>query len=244
MPFKVMLWLFCGLFSAVGMALSPSITFITHDLRPFTYQYEGEFHGFAVDIVREMMRAMDHPQLFKVMPFKRALRDVQTKSHHALFIVARRPERETLVKWVGPLVTSGVYFYQKRGADIAAWDLNAIRTLRSVGVGLGNADHTYLESQGFNNLSPSPTQEKSLELLALGRVDVTPVSELVMPALAAQAGVDISAIERTPVKLYDSTLFLVFSKDVPDEVVTRWQDALDRIKASGQYQVIFNRYIN
>ncbi len=62
--------------------------------------------------------------------------------------------------------------------------------------------------------------------------------------MANHAGLNINSIERTEVKLYDSALFLVFSKDTPDEVVVQWQRALDNVKSSGKYQAIYDRYIH
>lgn len=63
-----------------------------------------------------------------------------------------------------------------------------------------------------------------------------------MPFLAKAANIDINTIERTPVKLYDSTLFIAFSNDTSDEVVALWQQAFDELKTSGQYQAIYDRY--
>ena len=50
-------------------------------------------------------------------PFQRALLMVQQQPNTALFIVARRPERENTVKWLGPLSSSYVYLYKHRDAN-------------------------------------------------------------------------------------------------------------------------------
>lgn len=67
---------------------------------------------------------------------------------------------------------------------------------------------TYLDSQGLINLSTDKYQLQSFKKLNYGRVGVVPMSELVMPFLAKAA--DINSIERTPMKLYDSTLLSRF----------------------------------
>jgi len=41
--------------------------------------------------------------------------------------------------------------------------------------------------------------------------------------LAKAADIDINSIERTPIKLYDSILYIAFSNDTSDEVIALWQ---------------------
>lgn len=228
-------------FSIVTFA--SDITFLTHSIKPFSYEQDGEIKGFAVTLVREMMREVGQPEDFRMFPFKRGLVMVQNQPGHALFITARRPEREDTVKWVGPLIESGVYFYKKRGRDLQAETLADLKNNVTIGVAIGNADHVYLEAQGFKNLSTLTSQTKTLDLLSRNRLDVTPVSEIVMPELAKEAGIDVNLIERTNIKLYDSTLFLAFSKTTPDAVIQEWQEALDLLKSSGRYQEIYNQFI-
>ncbi|MFT5699399.1 MAG: polar amino acid transport system substrate-binding protein [Desulforhopalus sp.] len=235
---------FFTLFFLVNVAKAESYTFLTHFLKPFAYQEKGEIKGLAVEIVKEMMSILDHPQNFTLLPFKRALLTVKNSDNCALFIVARRPEREKTVKWVGPLISSTVYFYKKKGTPVDVRNLSDVKKLQSVGVGRGNADHTFLTAQGFTNLHPAEDQAKSLQMLLMERIDVTPMSELVIPDMAIHARVDINSIEQTAVELYDSVLFLVFSKDTPDEVVIQWQRALNKVKSSGKYQEIYDRYIH
>ena len=68
------------------------------------------------------------------------------------------------------------------------------------------------------------------------------MSELVMPFLAKAADIDINSIERTPIKLQDSTLYIAFSNDTSDEVVALRQQAFDELTSSGMYQTIQQDY--
>ncbi len=241
---KYLFYLLCAAFLSATTAQAKELTFLTHFIKPFTYQENGELKGFAVDLVREMMKLQGQPQEFEVYPFKRGLRVVQSTPEHAFFIVARREEREGTVKWVGPLISSGVYFYKKKGAQINADSLEEIREKYSVVVQRGNADHYFLQENGFTKLNITNNQKLSLQMLDKGRVDLTPISELVMPELAKEAGMDINNIQRTNLKLYDSTLYLVFSKDTADTTVVQWQQALDSLKASGKYQALYDKYLH
>lgn len=220
------------------------ITFLTHEIKPFTYVNNDKVNGFAIEIVTSMMKINKHPIKFDIYPFKRALYTVQNRDNYALFIVAKRPERIDTLKWVGPLITSGVYFYKRKDNNIILNTLDDARKVNTIGIALGNADHTYLKDLGFNNLRAPTTQRSSIHMLYLNRVDIAPSSELVVPEILKTLKLNKEFIERTDVKLYDSTLYLVFSKNVSDKVVKKWQDALDTLKANGTYEEIYNRYIN
>jgi polar amino acid transport system substrate-binding protein len=232
-----------GVLGSLHPVHADDITFGTHFIKPFTWEEDGELKGFAVDVVKAMMNIMDIPEQFTMLPFARGLKDVQTQPNRAFFIVPRRPEREDTVKWVGPLVTNGVYFYKKKGSSVHIESLEDLRSLKRIGVGRGNADETFLQSKGFTNLYSTTNQKQSLQMLVRGRIDVTPMGELVMPEMAKDAGIDMNEIERTDLKLYDSVVYLVFSKNVSDDIVSQWQQALDTLKDSGVYQEMYQKYI-
>lgn len=226
----------------MNVAGAKKITFLTHFIKPFSYEENGEITGFAVEIVREMMKVLNHPEKIEIFPFIRAFHIVQSTPNYALFIVSKLPEREQTVKWVGPLISSGVYFYKKKETLLKIDSLDDIKKVLAIGVQRGNADHVMLQQKGFTNLHPTNNQMQSVQMLYRGRIDVTPISELVMPSMAKQAKIDVNSIEKTNVKLYDSTLFLVFSKDTPDEIIKKWQKAFDMVKKSGKYKNIYNKY--
>jgi polar amino acid transport system substrate-binding protein len=240
---KYLLSLLCTTLLCINIAEAKKITFLTHAIKPFSYLENNVIKGFAVDIVREMMRLQESPGAFEIYPFIRGLRMVQNTPNLAFFIVARTASREETVKWVGPLITSGVYFYKIKGDPIKANSLENAKNMYQIAVQRGNADHTFLWDKGFTNLTTTNNQLLSLKMLYKGRVDLTPISELVMPEIAKEAGIDINNIERTDIKLYDSTLYLVFSKDTPDETVAEWQQVLDSLKISGRYQDIYRNYL-
>lgn len=240
---RLLLMLF-GLFLFPYNVHASKISFLTHYIKPFTYENQGKTQGFAVEIVETLMKQTDTIEEITIYPFKRALQTVQTTPNHALFVVARRPDRENTVQWVGPIISSGVYFYKRKNSLISIRNLQDIKNLNAIGVQLGNADYTYLKAQGVSNFNQTISQTQSLEMLHRGRIDATPMSELVFSEIAAEAGIGINNFERIDFKLYDSVLYIAFSKDVPNETIIAWQHALDSIKSSGLYDKIYNKYIH
>lgn len=244
LSFQPLLLAITLLLTANVTAAQPTTKLMTYPLRPFSYQQDGMVTGFAVDIVNAIIQNSHIDAQIEMYPFNRGFQQLKSQSNTALFAIAKRPEREQNMKWVGPIITSGVYFYKKRSANLTLSRLDDLKRLQNVGVVLDNADHSYLNSIGFTNLSTDNDQLQSLKMLSYGRVDVAPMSELVMPFLAQAANIDINTIERTPIKLYDSTLYIAFSADTSDEIIAKWQQAFDQLKTSGHYQTIFDQYFN
>jgi len=230
-------------FFLAGPVWAKELSFVTHPLSPFVYQDNGKLAGVAVDLVRLMMKENNYQPSFVLMPFPRVLRLIQTHTDMAGFIVARTPEREDTVKWVGPLISSGVYLYKRKGHAISQATLSELNGKYTIGVAKSNADHAYLTKLNFETIYPVSHQLQTLKMLLRGRVDLIPVSELVLPAMAEKADIDISGIERTSIKLYDSVLYLAFSSNVDQAEIANWQLALDKLKVTGKYQRVIDRYI-
>jgi polar amino acid transport system substrate-binding protein len=121
--------------------------------------------------------------------------------------------------------------------------LEDLWNIKSIGVGRGVADETFLRAKGFNNLVTLNNQKQLLQMLNTERIDVAPMGELVMPEMAKTAGIDSDNFERTTIKLYDSKVNLAFSNDVPDNIVLKWQQALDTLKASGKHQEFYQNHM-
>ncbi|WP_108650856.1 type 2 periplasmic-binding domain-containing protein [Dongshaea marina] len=49
---------------------------------------------------------------------------------------------------------------------------------------------------------------------------------------------------QTDIRLLQFPLYIACSKQIPDRVINRWQQALDAVKSSGEYQKIYQKYLN
>jgi polar amino acid transport system substrate-binding protein len=223
-------------------APATELQFLTHRLAPFTVDQGGSPRGLAVDLVTELMQRTGDTGTIKVTSFARLLEAVRMQTNVVGFVIARTPEREVTMQWVGPIAVSGVYVYQKAGAPLRPHTLDDLRRLDVVAVQLGNADDTYLTKLGFTNLTRPYRQLDTLALVHNGRAAATPVSELVFPSLVAEAALPRKDFERTDIKLYDSRLFLGFSKHVDAAVIASWSAALAALRSSGRYDQIVAAY--
>lgn len=208
---------------------------------PLVYAGNGKLWGVVPEVVGEIQKLVGDTSELKETPWLRGYEQAQTKPNQALFAIVRIPEREKLFKWVGPIFGEGDYFFKRKGAPIRVETLEDARKVRRIAVRKDGYTHQALAAQGFTNLDVGPTYGSSYMKLAEGRVDLVLMGERTCAYMVRNAGLDPAMFERTDCKFGDSTAWLAFSLDVPDDVIRKWQAALDSLKASGVYKSIMDR---
>lgn len=250
--------LLCLVFAAASVATTAGssawaepIRFLTHSVGQQTYVDDsgvlrGKPHGgrraFNVELVREMMQLVGIEAAIEVVPFKRGLQRVQSEPGYALFNVNRTPGRETTLRWVGPLQRSITHFYENRAAATGIHSLDDARKVSSICVLRGNVHHRFLEKHGFENIFPANSYANCIDMLALQRVTLTPLSDLSSISRDSQ-NTATQSLQKTPVKLMESEGYLAFSRETPMEVVAAWQAAFDHLVATGRYDELVSQYL-
>ena len=217
---------------------------MTEEFKPFGYTEKDEIKGVCVDIVRVLLKTVDHPDNILVYPWDRAYQEAQKLPGRILFSVGRNEAREHLFKWVGPLISNVTYFYKKRGSDVHIKTLEDAREIKSIAVRANYFAHTLLKEKGFQNLVVTRDELIDLRMLAAGRANLIAAGELGLKSYCEQTSLDCSQIENTGVVVYDSKLYLAFSKDTPQKEIARWQNALDKVKNRPIYSKIISQYIH
>lgn len=243
--------LLLGTATLVFSAETEPFTFLTHSLGDQAYlddagELRGKEHGgrraFNLELVREMMQDLGHPKRIEELPFKRALLRLETNPGYALFNVNRTEKREKKMKWVGPLQSTVSYLYENADRPTGIKTVDDAKAVESICVLRGNAHHRYLERLGFENIYPANSYASCINMLAMGRVSITPLSNLSQLVLDPQRAVT-TTLQKTTVKLMESEGYLAFSKETPDETIRAWQRALDKLKASGRYEQLKDLYL-
>ncbi|MGL5525469.1 MAG: hypothetical protein ACRDCY_17080 [Aeromonas veronii] len=76
------------------------------------------------------------------------------------------------------------------------------------------------------------TVGEAIERLMLGKIDALPMAELVMEATLDKMGLSRRSIISSGVLLHQAGLYIVFSKGTDDAEITRWQHALEAVRAA------------
>ncbi|RDE19528.1 hypothetical protein DV711_11600 [Motiliproteus coralliicola] len=198
--------------------------------------------AFLVELVRELMQRVGQPPKIQSIPLERGIRTLSRQKLSALFNLNRTPERESHFKWVGPLQSNTVSFYENAGAPTGISNLADAKRVEAICVRRGNSHAQYMRANSFTNLIDADSYESCWEMLKLKRVSLTTLGDDLEPQMRLQTQTDTDSIANTKVPLYATDGYLAFSTDTPDSLIALWQTKLDQIKASGRYDQLLTSY--
>ncbi|MNL70444.1 hypothetical protein D3C87_1954490 [compost metagenome] len=97
---------------------------------------------------------------------------------------------------------------------------------------------------GFKNLDVGVNPEGIYLKIIHGRCDLA-IGETSWGVAywLKQSNLSPDLLEQTPVKILSSPLYIAVSKDVPDNEVLLWQQALERVMSSNEYARLYKTYI-
>ncbi|ROM49967.1 amino acid ABC transporter substrate-binding protein [Pseudomonas poae] len=223
-----------------------SLVLLTENFPPYNMAKNGKnfardenIEGIAVDIVRETFkRAGISYNLTLRFPWERIYKLALEKPGYGVFVMARLPDREGLFKWVGPIGPDDWVMLAKADSKIQLPDLEHARHYK-IGAYKGDAIAETLEKQGLKPSVVLRDQDNAQKLLE-GQIDLWATGDPAGRYLARQVGVTGL---KTVLRFNSAQLYLALNKDVPDEVVTRLQAALDQLRGEGFIDEVMARYL-
>lgn len=230
-------------FCCLSFSSNAQTTIMTEDFAPFGfYDADGKLTGIGVEIVEHLMQKLDIKSDIQVLPWSRAIKQLELLPNRALFCVARTPDRNDKFEWVGPILSDGVYFYHSDKFDSSKADIISAKQWQSVAVTANYPEHQALIDLGFNNLWVTIQPSENARLLAHNRVTAMVAGEFAMPSLLEAQKADSSHIVRSDINLFDIDLYIAFSKGTDPKVLAQWQQALEEFQVSEKYKEIRERY--
>lgn len=229
------------------------ITFITHSIEgKYYYDKNGDIRGiphsgrraFNIELVREMMKELNHPISFTILPFKRALHYIiNNKEPYALFNIGRRESREGKMKWVGPLQVDKIYFYENSKNLTNIKNIDDAKKVKRICTLNGSFHEKFFKLNNFENIHINTSYNLCFQMLALQRVSLTVVSHNSIRSILKEAKISPNLIKNTNVLLSEIEGQIAFSNMVSDDEIMKWQKALDKLKATGKYLELEKKYL-
>jgi polar amino acid transport system substrate-binding protein len=213
----------------------------TEDYPPSAYSENGEIKGLSVEIVREVLRRIGHPDTITVVPWARGYQLALSEADTVLFSTTRLPQREALFSWVGPLYRQRWGFYRWQGSGVSIPDMDAARKVARIGTYHKDAKMQYLLAKGFDNLVPTNKNISNIAHLERGNIDLWVSSDFNLGHLAEQAGVSPDKLELA-YAFRTVHNYIAFSKATSPHAVRLWQAVLDEMKSDGSYRRICQKY--
>jgi ABC-type amino acid transport substrate-binding protein len=242
----------CGCLSAnppAGAATADSVTLpdaglriITEDLPPFSYTGTGgRVTGQSADVVNAILVRLNKTGEIEIQPWDTGYRAALAGPGVALFSTARTGEREHLFKWAGPVASFDYMLYARNGSAIRINSLEGARNAGTIGVVKGDARQAFLEQNNFSRLATCDSDAECLRNLLAGKSDLWLGSTTDADTTARKERIDPGSFTAVyPVRTV--ALYIAFSNDTPDSVVSAWQGALDTMKRDGTYDAIRKKY--
>jgi polar amino acid transport system substrate-binding protein len=218
------------------------LTVVSEDNPPFNFHQDGVFTGSSTEVVREIMRRLNVTTGIQVMTWARAYQLAQTRPNVILFSTARTRERENLFHWVGPIYRVRFGFYARRGSGVVLTSLDDAKKVNAIATYKDDVREQLLKTMGFTNLDSSKSPASNLKKLLAGRVDLWLYSNLGVPSIAGQIGIDPDEIELLlPFK--DVNAYIAISKGTSRAVVDQWKATLDAMKREGVLDKISSQWL-
>lgn len=204
----------------------------------------GEIVGITVEIIRALLKETQINGTFRMLPWARAYKLAQTDENIAIYTLAKNKERERLFKLVGPVIQSKYYLFKlKKRHDIQLDSLSDAEKYL-VGVVTDYYSHKYLLSREFKeekNFEKVHNSELNLRKFAAERVDLLISTEVDFNYQVIELGYDLNHFEKA-LFVTSADSYIGFSRKTNNEIVKRFEQALDKIRADGTYDKILDRY--
>ncbi|HYD79162.1 MAG TPA: transporter substrate-binding domain-containing protein [Paucimonas sp.] len=224
------------------MADEPQWQFYTEEYPPVTFSRGGKATGLATEIVEELMRRLGVSAPIEVVPWARGYKLATTMPNVGLFATTRTEEREKLFKWVGPISATTAHFYGRRGGPRYE-SLEQARGAERILIPREWYLEQMLRGMRFTNINPVATPSEAVRMLAAGRAPLMALDDVTLADTLSALGIDAGGIEKTGATITQAIQYIAFSRGTPDDVVGRWQKALDGMKADGSYERIYAKWL-
>lgn len=233
---KAMMIALLGIACIVAPARAETLRFVAAPLPPLVIDQDGKPDGAVLVVLRELSEKMGNPFSVEFLPQTRALTESQRNTGIGFAGMTRNAERESLYKWVGPLISDSIVLITKKGKMPIPATLVAAKDWR-VGVMRGSATVPVLQKAGFTNIEEQKDAETGARMLQGDRIDAWASSKLASRYLYRSLGFDPATLD-IGAEVRRNDVYLGVSKDVSDETITAWQTVLDQMRAKGRIDEI------
>ncbi len=219
------------------------LQFFTESYPPFNYEENGTIAGLAPELLAEISRELDFTPDINMLSWSDAYESLANTHNGVLFSIVLNSERNDLFKWAGPYAALEYHFYMDSQNDILVNSLEDAKNLNAIGVVEGYSITAYLEESGFANLAYLDNHQEGFLQLLEGEIDLYPSDRIsAKAALSATGNLYYHVKDILPIRT--ELLYFAFNEMVPDQVVSDFQNEIDRLKESGFLSQLSQKHLN
>jgi len=236
----------CLLLACPARAERIELQMYTEEYAPVTFLRDGVADGMATEVVRALLQRLGEAASIQVVPWSRGFHTVQRTPGTALFVTIRNAERESMFKWVGPIMLAQDSYYGLKGSGLKIERPEQLHEVGPIAVPRAWFSYQELSAAGMPNLLGVTEPEQMFRMLRHRRVKLIVADNLSFYARGEAARqVDWLGPEDVEV-VYPyraSQGYITFWPGTEDAEIERWQAELDRMKADGSFSRIYQRWL-
>ncbi|MFA5268398.1 MAG: transporter substrate-binding domain-containing protein [Methanoregula sp.] len=215
---------------SIGLA---HLNYLTEEWAPFNYKKDGVPAGISVEILEAVFRNTGVNRTradVRIVPLSEGFSQAQGNTGTVLFSIVRSPEREPLYKWAGPFTKGRFVIFAPVSRNITITSPEDLDRYR-IGAVKGTMENTLLTEKGVNasGIVNGLVPDDLIKMLEEGQIDLWATGDVTGRYAMAVAGTDPDAYEIV-YTLSENDFYYIFSKDVPDELVSAFSQALVMVR--------------
>jgi len=220
-----------------------ALTFLSEDYKPLNYIDSARITGLAPSVLAEIADHLNMTCNINIMSWDLAYALALKTDNAVLFSTILNSERKDQFKWAGPFASLDQIFYASANTSLTITSLEDAKAVAKIGVIKDYAIEQYLASQGFTNIRYVVDDEDAFTQLLNGEIDLFPADSYTAKSALTELGKTIYAV--TPLlTIKTDLLYFAFNKNVPDKVVSDFQDVIDKIKEDGTLKNLTEYFLN
>lgn len=235
-------------FSVYIQADETKISMYTESYPPYNMEINGKIQGISVDILDSMLQHMNSSQSKEdivLTNWSRAYSIAQKKKNSMVFSTTLTDSRKPLFQWVGPIIKTQIGIIAPKSKNIKINSLNDLNNYK-IGAVLKDIGELMLleggvDTKQIEHVSGNNAIELSFHKMEKNRIDMFAYEVNVALSSAKNLGFDPNKYE-VVYTLNEGWLYYAFHKNTSKQIVQKWQDALDTVKSTGQYDTIVSKY--
>ncbi|MBP4047285.1 substrate-binding periplasmic protein [Chromobacterium violaceum] len=219
-----------------------SLSIYTDEWPPISFVENNEVKGMAVDLVNLIQHRLHQDQPVRLLPWARAYNFLLTQPNVLLFVLGRTAEREKLMTMVGPVASSTINLYCRKGEAEQLRGMGDKLLLQPLTAFRSSIFLAVAKQHGFQNITASSDPVQSALLLHANHVSLWSEGDSVVKSVMHKAGLPYEEIEILQ-PLEKINLYLAFSRGTKRATILLWEKTLRDIKHDGTFSKLYQHWL-
>lgn len=246
--------LFCASF-AFGESID-HYTLMTEEFPPVNFQENGKLKGIAIDVLDLILKKMNSKLSIndvKLLPWARAYNMAQNKERTVLFGMTRRPAREKMFKWVGPVAVSKNSIIARKDKNIKIENLTDLNNYR-IAVVKDAVGELILTNAGVPKgkllqIAGTDASNRCAKMLNIGKADLWSYDEITAKWIIRSLGHNLDDFQVVYSFPKSKDMYIAFHKNTPDSLIDKCQQIFNGLKQApkdggkSEYEKILDKYL-